>query len=40
MSDWGWVTFGYAVVYGGIVGYAIFLSRRFRRARHGIKGLD
>lgn len=40
MSDWGWITFGYAVVYGGIVSYAAFLARRFRRARSRLEQLD
>lgn len=34
MSDWGWVAFGYVVVYGGLVLYATFLARRHRIARH------
>lgn len=33
MSDWGWVTFGYGVVYGGIVAYAVYLAGRVRLAR-------
>lgn len=40
MSDWGWITFGYAVVYGGIVGYAAFLTGRYRKARRRLDGLD
>lgn len=30
MSDWGWVTFAYATVYGTLVTYTISLVRRQR----------
>lgn len=40
MSDWGWITFGYAVVYGGIVAYAILLGVRYRRAQLRLEGND
>ncbi len=33
MSDWGWVTLGYATVYGVVVVYAGFLVRRVTQAR-------
>ena len=33
MSDWGWITFGYAVVYGGVAAYAVFLAYRIRKVR-------
>lgn len=33
MGDWGWVAFGYATVYGVIVGYAAWLGYRLRRVR-------
>lgn len=33
MSDWGWVTLGYGVVYGVVAAYAAFLVRRVRMAR-------
>ncbi len=33
MSDWGWVAFGYVVVYGGLLLYTAFLTRRHRKAR-------
>ena len=33
MSDWGWVTLGYVVVYGVIAAYAATLYTRLRRAR-------
>lgn len=32
MSDWGWVTFAYSVVYGAILAYAIYLTGRLRTA--------
>lgn len=40
MSDWGWVAFGYVVVYGGIAGYAVFLAVRIRKARGRLNGLE
>lgn len=40
MSDWGWITFGYAVVYGGIVAYAAFLAGRHRKAQRRLDGAD
>jgi hypothetical protein len=40
MSDWSWITFGYVVVYGGIVAYATFLAARYRRAQRRLDGLD
>ena len=40
MSDWGWITFGYVVVYGGIAGYAALLVRRIRNARRRLSGLE
>jgi CcmD family protein len=40
MSDWGWITFGYTVVYGGIAAYAAFLTGRYRKARRRLDGLD
>jgi voltage-gated potassium channel Kch len=38
MSDWGWITFGYLVVYGAIAGYAVLLAARIRRARGRLNG--
>ncbi len=32
MSDWGWVTFGYVVVYGAMILYAVYLTGRGRAA--------
>lgn len=32
MSDWGWVTFAYAVVYGALGAYAASLLVRLRRS--------
>jgi hypothetical protein len=32
-GDWGWIAFGYAVVYGVIVAYAGALAWRLRAAR-------
>lgn len=40
MSDWGWVAFGYAVVYGAIAGYAVFLAVRIRKARSRLSGSE
>jgi hypothetical protein len=40
MSDWGWITFGYIVVYGGIVAYAAFLAFRHRNAQRRLDGVD
>ena len=40
MSDWGWITFGYAVVYGCIAAYASYLTVRFRRAKRRLDGAD
>jgi hypothetical protein len=40
MSDWGWITFGYAVVYGGLASYALFLTARYRRAQRRLDGVD
>ena len=31
MSDWGWVTFAYVVVYGSLGVYTATLLRRLRR---------
>ena len=39
MSDWGWVTLGYSVVYGVIATYAIVLMSRLRRARRDAEAL-
>ena len=33
MTDWAWVTLGYAVVYGVLAAYAVGLMARLRRAR-------
>jgi len=33
MSEWGWVIFGYTVVYGSLVAYVGWLGYRIRRAR-------
>ena len=33
MSDWGWVTFGYVVVYGVVFAYAGVLMWRIRVVR-------
>ena len=38
MSDWGWVTLGYATVYGVVLVYAGFLVRRVSQARRGNLG--
>lgn len=40
MSDWGWVTFGYAVVYGTMVTYGVFLAARFGRARRRLDQIE
>ena len=28
MSEWDWVTAGYVIAYGGLVGYVLSLARR------------
>jgi D-alanyl-lipoteichoic acid acyltransferase DltB (MBOAT superfamily) len=33
MSDWGWVTVAYVLVYGGLIAYVISLVTRTRRAK-------
>ena len=33
MSDWGWIVFGYTVVYGVIIAYALYLANRLRVVR-------
>lgn len=33
MSDWGWVTFAYVVVYGVLGSYVAFMAMRIRRVR-------
>ena len=33
MSDWGWVTLAYAVVYGTLGGYVVMVVRRTARLR-------
>jgi hypothetical protein len=40
MSEWGWVAFGYAVVYGGVAAYAAGLTWRLRAARRRAAGGD
>ena len=35
MSDWGWVSLAYAVVYGTLAGYVVSLMRRRRRLEGG-----
>ena len=40
MSDWGWITFGYAVVYGVLALYAGVLTLRHRNARRRLDRLD
>ena len=40
MSDWGWVGFGYSVVYGTLAAYAVFLSMRLRTARRRLERLE
>ncbi len=32
MSDWGWVLFAYATVYGAIMSYSLWTAWRTRRA--------
>lgn len=31
MSDWGWVSVAYAIVYGTLAGYVVSLAARRRR---------
>lgn len=33
MSDWGWVTLAYGIVYGTLITYAMVLVRRTRALR-------
>ena len=33
MSEWGWVAFGYSVVYGTMAAYVTWTTLRLRRAR-------
>ncbi len=40
MSDWGWVGFGYAVAYGSLAAYALFLWLRLRGARRRLERLE
>ncbi len=35
MSDWGWVSLAYGVVYGTLAGYVMSLVRRRRRLMRG-----
>ncbi len=35
MTDWGWVSLAYVVVYGTLGGYVVGLVRRRRRIRGG-----
>ena len=36
MSDWGWVSLAYVIVYGTLASYALSLyKRRVRRVRRG-----
>ncbi len=37
MSDWAWVTFGYVVVYGGVVAYGASLLWRIGVARRKLR---
>ena len=38
MSDWGWVTLAYGIVYGTLITYATMLVRRTRILRRsGVK---
>lgn len=37
-GGWGWVVAGYGLFYGAIVGYAVTLARRVRRARGRLEG--
>jgi hypothetical protein len=38
MSEWGWVSFAYVVVYGTLAVYAVGLGMRLRRARRRLQG--
>ena len=40
MSDWGWIAFGYTVVYGLIAAYGAALLWRRRRALARLAGSD
>jgi len=33
VSDWGWVVFGYAVLYGTLAAYVASIAYRLRQAR-------
>lgn len=33
MSDWGWVVFGYGVMYGTLGAYVVWMAYRLQRAR-------
>ncbi|MGH3441313.1 MAG: hypothetical protein ACRDUY_04600 [Nitriliruptorales bacterium] len=35
MGDWGWVGAGYALVYGAMAAYGLWLAARLRRVRPG-----
>ncbi len=40
MSEWGWVAFGYAVMYGIIAAYVGWITVRVRRARRRLQELQ
>ena len=39
MSEWGWVTLGFAITYGAMSGYLYSLRRRAAAVRRRLEGL-
>ncbi len=40
MSEWGWVAFGYSVMYGLLAAYVASLAYRVQRAQQRLRGLE